>query len=348
MIARRLVFLISLLAAGVLLCAPIAVRPAQAREIVDMAGRTVTIPDKVTKIHSASYPLTLLFYAFAPDLLAAVNVPPQERQMPFLSPELAQLPALGGMPGHGPAVNPEEVMALHPDFILAWLEPMGENGETQRQYGKTGLPIVYVRLNAISDYPAALKFLGALLGRPERADELADYISRALEKVGKAVAKIPPEQRVRFYYAESADGLATECSNSFHTEAMQLAGGENINRCAQSTHVGMERISLEQIILGKPSIILALDPRFKEMTKTAAEWRNVAAVAQDRVVNIPRLPFNWLDRPPTFMRALGVQWLANLFYPAQLPLDIKAETKTFIKLFFKVEMTDQDVERLMR
>jgi iron complex transport system substrate-binding protein len=347
MIARRFSFFISLLAAGLALCAPVGL-PAQAREIVDMAGRTVTIPDKITKIHSASYPLTLLFYVFAPDLLAAVNMPPQERQMPFLSPELEKLPALGGMPGHGPAVNPEEVMALHPDFILSWLEPMGENGETQRQFGKTGLPIVYVRLNAIDDYPAALKFLGQLLGRSERANELADYISRALEKVGKAVAQIPPDQRVKFYYAESADGLATECSNSFHTEAMRLAGGENINRCEQSTHVGMERISLEQIILGKPSIILALDPRFRDMTKSAPEWRNVAAVAQDRVVNIPRLPFNWLDRPPTFMRALGVQWLANLFYPAQLPLDIKVETKSFVKLFFKVDMTDEDVQRLMR
>jgi iron complex transport system substrate-binding protein len=325
-----------------------ALTPVRAREIVDMAGRTITIPDRITRVHSASYPLTLLFMVLAPDLLVAVNTPPSEKQSAFLPPEIGKLPALGGMPGHGPGVNPEEVLALHPDLIVSWLEPMGENGETERIYGRTGLPIAYVRLNGIEDYPEALKFLGALLGREVRAAELSSAIAGRIARVKKAVADIPADRKIRYYYAEGPDGLATECANSFHVEAMRLAGGENIDQCAQSSHVGMERISLEQVIAGKPSLILALNPQLKAMTAEASEWRHVEAVVNGRVVTIPRLPFNWLDRPPSFMRALGALWLANLFYPERLPLDIKAETKDFYKIFFHVDLKDEDVDRILQ
>jgi len=346
MIARLFVLTLALLVTPPVLLAGCAA-PTEAREMIDMAGRKLIVPDKITRVYSASYPLTVLLYVLAPDLLVAVNNPPNEKQIAFLSPEIAKLPALGGMPGHGPGANPEEVLGLHPDLILAWLEPMGEHGATERHYSGTGLPIAYVRLNSIADYPEALKFLGELLDRRERAALLADYISSALAKVEKAVAAVPPEQRVRYYYAEGPDGLATECSNSFHVEAMSFAGGLNIDQCRQTNHVGMERISLEEIILGKPAIILALDPRFKDMATSAPEWRNVEAAAQGRIATVPRMPFNWLDRPPSFMRALGAQWLANLFYPERYPIDIKAETKTFYRLFFHVDLKDADVERIL-
>ena len=47
------------------------------------------------------------------------------------------------------------------------------------------------------------------------------------------------------------------------------------------------------------------------------------------------------------MRALGALWLANLFYPEQFPIDIKAETKKFYQVFFHVDLKDEDVERIL-
>ena len=288
---------------------------ARAREITDMAGRKIEVPEKITRVYSASYPLTVLLYVLAPDLLVAVNVPPNAQQMKFLPPEIGKLPASGGTPMRGSAANPEEVMALRPDLILAWLEPMHDRGVTDRNFGRTGLPIAYIQLDSIKDYPPALKFLGDLLDRRERAAELANYISGAIARVEKAVGSVPDDKKTRYYYAEGPDGLATECSNSFHVEAIRLAGGFNIDQCQQSNHVGMERISLEEIMVGKPSVIIALTPDFKELAKTSPQWRHVEAAAQGRIAIVPRMRFNWLDRPPGFMRALGAQWLAHLFYP---------------------------------
>ena len=112
--------------------------------------------------------------------------------------------------------------------------------------------------------------------------------------------------------------------------------------------MGMEKISLEEIIARQPTLIVALDPNFKAFSAQAPEWRNVKAAAEGRVYTVPKIPFNWLDRPPSFMRVLGAQWLANIFYPQALPLDINAETKKFFKLFFGVELTDADVAQLLR
>jgi iron complex transport system substrate-binding protein len=332
-----------LLAAAVLLLAS----SAGAREIVDMRGRHVTIPDKITKIYSASYPLTLLFYAFAPDLLVATNFAVPEANKPFVPREVAMLPGIGTTMGQGRAMNPEEVLVHRPDFILAWLDPFDDTGPTERQFAPTGLPIVFVRVNRLADYPAALQFLGDIFDRPARATALGTYIEQAMTRVQKAVGNLPSAQRLRVYYAESRDGLATECDNSFHAEPILVAGAENVHHCPQVTHFGMEKMSLEQIIAYRPSLVLAQDRRFAETVKADPNWRNVEAVQTGRIIAVPQVPFNWLDRPPSFMRALGIQWLANRFYPDLFPLDARAETKTFYHLFLGVELSDADVDRIL-
>jgi len=322
--------------------------PAQAREISDMAGHKLQVPDKIARVFSASYPLTVLMYVIAPDLLSAVNVPVTDKQKPYLPRRIADLPAAGGTPGQNRAANPEEIIALHPDVIVAWTDPMGGHPPAEQSWAQTGLPVIYLNVSKIDDYPAALDFLGDLLDRRARTDELKAYVVAALDRVKKAVASVPAEQRIKLLYAESPDGLATECDSSFHMEAFRLAGGDSIYHCAQATHMGMEKIALEEIIARQPKLIVALDPKFKEFSAQAPEWRNVKAAAEGRVYTVPKLPFNWLDRPPSFMRVLGAQWLANIFYPQALTLDIKAETKNFYKLFFGIELTDADVAQLLR
>jgi iron complex transport system substrate-binding protein len=318
-----------------------------AREIVDMAGRHVTIPDRLTKVFVSSYPLTMLFYAFAPDLLVATNFPLGEPAKPFVPPQVAALSAIGGAPGQGRTLSPEEVMVLKPDVILAWIDPFGDNDHTEKQFAATGRPIVFVSMEHLADYPAALHFLSSLFGREPRAAALAAYIEDALARVQQAVANLPADKRLKVYYAESRDGLATECDTSFHVEPIAIAGGDNIHHCQQMTHLGMEKVSLEQIIEDQPDLILAQDPRFTEAVAATPLWRKVDAVAKDRIVAIPRLPFNWIDRPPSFMRALGIQWLANLFYPNLFPLDLKTETKKFYSLFLGVELSDADLDRIL-
>jgi iron complex transport system substrate-binding protein len=338
---------------ALLLCLLAQAAPARAlegatREITDMAGRKVTIPATISKVYGASPPANHLLYAVAPDLMAGLSLPISDSDKPFVRPGVARLPVLGGIFGRGRHFNPEEVLKAKPDFVLAWVEKHGNVANTEESFSRIGLPVVVVRLDTLSDYPATLTFLGDVLGRSERAKALADYIAAAIARVGAATSDISPEKRINVFYAETADGLTTECDQSFHVEPIRVAGGENVHHCRQSTRMGMEKISLEQIIAYQPELILVQDRRFAASVASNPTWRNVEAVKTGRITAIPRVPFNWLDRPPSFMRALGIQWLANLFYPDRFPLDLKAETKAFYKLFVGVDLTDSDVETILK
>ncbi len=320
-----------------------------AREVTDMAGRVVAVPEQVTRPFGAAPPLTALLLAIDPSLVSALNMPFTPGSEAFLPPALHGLPVVGSAMGHGRQVNPEVLLKLQPDVALAWqnafsdLDPAG----IEAPFRKAGIPVVYVKLDTLADWPPAFEFVGRLVGREARGKELADYIRRALARVEGAVAGIPEAERVRVYYAESPDGLATDCHTSFHSEPIALAGGYNVYRCQPRSMVGQERVGMEQVVLWDPQVVIAQDPLFIDNASVDERWEGLSAFRHQRVLDVPRRPLNWLDRPPSFMRALGIQWLAAALYPDRLALDLPAETRTFYRLFFGLELSDAQLAELL-
>jgi iron complex transport system substrate-binding protein len=315
-----------------------------AREIVDMAGRRVTVPTHIGRVFGASPPTTLLLYALAPETLVALNAPLRGDEGPFLRKEVLELPALGGSSGAGRRLNPEEAINRRPDVIISWFDESGAPQGRDASLDKAGAPMVYVKLGNLPDHAAAFRFLGELLGKKERAEALAEYIEAAVARVSAAT---PDEAKVKVYYAMSPDGLATACAESLHSEPIRVAGGDNVYSCEGVPPKGMLRIGLERIVVLQPQMVLTQDRSFLEDPSTRELWRNVPAVKFGQIFTIPHAPFNWLDRPPSFMRALGVQWLAHLFYPSRFPLDLKAETRRFYALFLGIELTDAQYEQIV-
>lgn len=325
----------------------LAALPAGAREITDMVGRKVTIPDHITRALSAAPPIAVLQYALARDTMVGLNLGFQPADLPFIDARVAGLPVIGSAFSAGRMINPEAAMSLKPEVILAWQNPTVDRTRIEENFAKTGIPVVFIKLDDLRDWPAGLEFVGAVLGREARAKLLADDIRASLAKVDHALDAIPEAERVRVYYAESPDGLATDCHHSFHTEAIELARGYNVYRCEQREHTGMERVSLEQVIAFDPQVILVQDPAFLPVVRSDPRWKNISAVRNGRIVTIPRVPFNWIDRPPSLMRALGMQWLANQLYPARYPLHLRMEVRRFYKLYLDLDLSDADLTRLL-
>ncbi len=321
----------------------------QARELTDMTGHVVTIPDPVTRPFGAAPPLTALLYALAPDLVSALNIPFAPGSGAYLRSGTTDLPVLGSAMGHGQRVNPEALLKIRPDLALAWQNAFSDldRAGIEAPFRAIGVPVFYLKLDTLDDWPPAFMLAGRILGREARARKLADYIRDAQTRVAAAVSGIPEAKQVRVYYAEGPDGLATDCNTSFHTEVIALAGAYNVYRCSSKTMVGQERVSLEQVLLWAPQVLLVQDSQFAATVRQDPRWAQVPAVAADRVILIPRQPLNWIDRPPSFMRALGIRWLANALYPERLPLDLEAETRAFYRLFFGVEPTRAQFEALL-
>ena len=135
------------------------------------------------------------------------------------------------------------------------------------------------------------------------------------------------------YLAEGKDGLRTECDDSLHVHLLKLAGDLNVHRCHTSCHKGYEPVTLEQVTAYNPDVIIAQDRDFFEKVQSDAAWSKIKAVREGRVYMVPKQPFNWFDRPPSFMRILGLKWLMTRLYPNDYRIDLTARQSLFSTFF---------------
>ena len=155
----------------------------QGREIKDMAGRLVTVPDNITKVYAAQPYTHVLMSVVAPDLLLGLPGPLNETEKRFVRPEMATLPLLGFGQGQRSKPDMDTVLALHPDIVLLKGGPQTDTQHVLERFAKTGLPVVFVDIDRIEDYAAGIDFTGNLCNRNDRAKELAAYARRTLAEV---------------------------------------------------------------------------------------------------------------------------------------------------------------------
>jgi iron complex transport system substrate-binding protein len=70
-------------------------------------------------------------------------------------------------------------------------------------------------------------------------------------------------------------------------------------------------------------------------------------VQAKRVFLAPRLPFGWIDAPPSINRIIGLRWIAGLLYPDKFPEDIHVIAREFFKLFYQIDVSDAALARIL-
>ncbi|MDD5406273.1 MAG: ABC transporter substrate-binding protein [Sulfurovaceae bacterium] len=305
---------------------------AQARTIVDDYGRSVSVPEKITKIYAASPPLTMSVIAFDPALVAAINSPFSDQQKPYVG-IAASLPIAGGFFGQGNTPNYEILAAAKPDVIIMWGKATGSEDQLKK-FMALNIPVLMIHNESINDLVGQFRLYGKLTGNTKRANELISYTKETLNLVQSLQGKLDKRKDVRYYFAEGLDGLSSECDGSFHLEPFKYAGAKNAINCRMSSNYGMEKISLETIMMADPDVIVAMEPPFAASVRANPQWKTLRAVKSGHVLSVPSIPFNYITRPPSFMRLLGIRWLIHSFYPDILKGSLDNETKRFEKLFF--------------
>lgn len=104
------------------------------------------------------------------------------------------------MVGEGRTLNLEALLKVKPDVAFLWERKKDDftaiNREYMRTLEKLGIPVVVVRFDSLSDYPAPILFMGDLLGRKERAAKLNRYAVGVMDKVARAISGLPPGKRI--------------------------------------------------------------------------------------------------------------------------------------------------------
>jgi iron complex transport system substrate-binding protein len=334
--------------AATLLCLVVACSWAQARQIIDMTGRRVTVPQTIKKVYATSPPATTMLYALDASFIAGLNYPIAPAAKPYLAPAFSSLPVVGGWFGQGRTANLENLLKVRPDIVLMFMwRKWAVNQKSRQTMERLGFPVVHLVFEKIPDFPGAFTFLGQLLNRRQRALALNAYAMQTMDLIKELKAKLSENEKLRVYYAQKAEGLYTECDTSVHAELIPLCGGVNVHSCQTRKAYGMEKVSLEQVISYDPQVILTHDEMFYKKVYSDRRWKDIKAVKNQRVYKIPRYPLNWFDRPPSFMRLLGARWLINKLYPQYCKLDIIEETKRFYSLFLKVDLDEQAVRKIV-
>jgi iron complex transport system substrate-binding protein len=323
--------------------AVLAPRAVRAATVTDGAGRAVPVPERVERVFPAGPPAAIFLYTLAPELL--IGWPranrPEERE--FLLPDVGGRPEVGRITGRGNTANLEVVLALKPDLIL----DVGSVSPTyvslaERVQQQTGIP--YALLDGRFDgIPLGYRTLGALIGRREQGKAFARSAEDTIKTITQRVGTIPPERRPRVYYARGPRGLETGLGGSINVETIELIA----RNVADGTRGGLANVSIEQVLLWNPEIIVTIDHDFAANVLSDPAWAPVAAVRARRVHLSPKLPFGWVDFPPTVNRLIGLWWLARILYPDLFPEDLRALTRAFYTRFYHVTPTDTQIDRVL-
>jgi len=321
----------------------LAPRGAAASTVVDAAGRAVPVPAQVLRVFPAGPPAAILLYTLAPELLIGWPRANRPEECVYMLPEICARPEVGRITGRGNTANLETVLALKPDLIL----DVGSTATTfvslaDRVQEQTQIP--YALLDGRFDTIAkTYRSLGELTGRKEVAEQHARYAEDTLRTIGERVAPIGGSERPRVYYARGPKGLTTGLGGSINVETIELVG----RNVAGETQGGLANVSIEQVLVWNPEVIVTIDQEFAASVRSDPSWAQVKAVRDNRIHLSPKLPFGWVDFPPSVNRLIGLWWLAKILYPARFPEDIRSLTQEFYSRFYHVTPSTAQIDHVL-
>jgi ABC-type Fe3+-hydroxamate transport system substrate-binding protein len=66
-------------------------------------------------------------------------------------------------------------------------------------------------------------------------------------------------------------------------------------QCRRGTQGGLANVSIEQILVWNPDVVITIDQEFAATVRNDPSWASVKAVRDNRVHLSPKMPFGWVD-----------------------------------------------------
>ena len=317
------------------------------REITDMAGRTVVVPDEIETVFSSSTVTAIFMYTLAPDMLLGWNYELNEMEKSIILEEYHDLPNFG----MGDSINYEAVIAADPTIAVN-VGTINDKmiSDCDKLSKSLGVPVVAVD-GDLSASAEAYRFMGELLGEEEQAEKLASYAEKTFADIEKM--EVPEDKKVRIYYGNGEDSLETAPAGSAHGQIIDMVNAVNVADLEMGEGSRVQ-ISAEQLLAWDPDVIVVNgEPKADMSGASAAEailanpdYASLKAVQDQQVYGTPNTPFSWMDRPMGPNRIVGIRWLSGLIYPEYLNYNVDEEVKEFFDLFYHVQLTDEKLENI--
>ncbi len=311
-----------------------------AKNITDMAGRTVNIPEHIERILPYDSKTSILLFSVAENVMAAKSKIPGSKKYQYIHDAYNQLPEVD-------VKNIESVLMYNPQLIIAGTYIGSDNYDRFNKLQKrTHIPIVIIDLS-ISELGNTYELLGNILPKKESCIACISYL-KSFYKQTQSLMQSNTTPTNGIYYTIGGSGLMTDPSGSKHTEVFDYLKLNNIAKIS-IPNGGHANVNMEQILEWNPDYIFTAgfkaDKNAYENIKSSTVWKSISAVQNNRIYKVPSKPFGWFDHPPTVNRITGIIWLSHIFY--KLPEDeMKKQIKSFYKLFYKYNLTEEQYNSL--
>ena len=308
-------------------------------QVVDQSGRTVIIPQPVTRIVSAYGISTYYVYALGAgnrivnawyvQIKGLFQAPAALWRM---EPNLAEKLCAG-------EPNLEEIIAQHPNLVLT--NPM-KHGDLAERLTDLGIPAIQYRAESSQAMKEAVLLTGEALGREaaSKAQEFAAYYDRVMANIVAKTGTIPSEDRPRVYFCGSSQ-LRVASGGMYQSLMVEAAGGVPVTADLPGY---WNDVNIEQVLVWDPDVIIitsygGLTP---QQILEDPDWRSISAVKGGRVYKMPALAAAWDTPVPDSL--LGIMWLTNRLHSNSI--DLARECRTFYRDFYGYTLSDEEVARL--
>ncbi len=318
-----------------------------AAEYTDDLGRTVTIPDTIERVVPSGNLSQMILYSITPEKIVGWSSQLSgSAKEEYFSQDTVNLPVFGTFYGRKANLNKEALMAAAPDIVIDMGEIKGSKesmiADLDSLQRDIVTPVIFIEAY-LDNTPDVYRKLGALLEEEERGERLAAFAEDAIEMARSARESITSP--VTVYYSSSPDGLEAIAEGNFHGEVIEKVGAKNVVPSAFGE--SNNAVSMEQLYLWDPDVILLSDSEAYERALSDDMWSMLRAVEENRVYLVPTEPYSFIDSPPATNRIIGIYWLGNLLYPELYPVDIIQKTIDYYWLYYNYSLSEEHTESIL-
>lgn len=256
------------------------------RTVTDSTGTTVQIPihpKRVVFLNVSNMDL----YVTAGGTAAIAGKPTSHAMSPELQKAVAQVPEVGII--HSP--NVEKIISLKPDLVVGINVPF--HNQIRKTLQDNGIPLYINSLDNYEDTIKTLQFFGSLTGDEKGTQEKIKAIDAKCHAVETLKNGRASPKTLIIFSSPASNNMAT--ANSFSGDVLRRMGGTNIADFDASLSAPYVPLSMEYVVKQNPDIIFIIsmgtsaqmNDEFRHQMQVASSWRQVKAVRDHRIYELP-------------------------------------------------------------
>jgi len=317
------------------------------REVVDMRGRTVAVPETVNKIFvdwgqgkHQLMTLNALNKAVAVD--TGINSESYDWARTFIT-DIQNVNV-----DQDPYTNMEALLSYEPDVVFTI-----EHSRKAEEYELVGIPVVVLRFTDFESYLQTLEVMAQVLGKQyeEKAKNIKYFYDEKIGIVDERIAAVAESDKINIYYvAGSSDGFnpLETMTSIFETSFIERAGGKLVTK-ELNTPNGYITISKEKLMELDPKMII-IGAHFRHLAEQQLNddvvLKELNAIKNNEVYRVPQGIYGWSKMGPEY--GLNIIWAAKLFHPDLFEdVDIIKVTHDFYRNFFDFDVSADHISMIL-